>query len=398
MDILITGVSSQSPLGSTEEEVVQNLRDELLTFKPYVDIHGIIKSKVHAPSDLVYTKLPRSMNSPLAELSLTVVLGALEDAGLDAGIFSSRRTGYSAAIGIPDVERVRALVDVTKRASAFDIIKTVQTSVTGALATHLKMKGPVYTVQHACASGLRSISQGMDLIRLGKADIVICSTAEDINNEIMKGFDAMRALYRGDDLISPSKPFAVDRGGFVYGEGAGSIILETQEHFDGRNGKKIYGKLVSYADYSDGSDITNPSGEGATASLQEVYNHMNIRNIPVDFVSAHATATMNGDKAEAEAIHNVMGDRIPVVALKRLYGHMVTASAMVEFVHCLYMLKEGFVISNGPYEIDPDCKPIYLPSEQLEIAKPGGFIKNAFGFGGLNSVVGVAKYNGASVK
>lgn len=392
MNILITGVNSQSPIGNIEVEIIKNLRNEVTAFSNYKDEHGIIKSKVKATTELKFSKLPRSMNSPMAELSLDVVLGALLDAGLDSTVFNSTRTGYCAAIGIPDIERIKVLVNNSKRASAFDIIKTVPTSATGALATHLNMRGPVYTVQHACASGLRSITQGMDLIRLGKADTVVCSAAEMVTHETMKGFDAMRALYRGDDLVNPSKPFSSDRSGFIFGEGAGAVVLESESHFLRRGGNKCYGSLVAYADYSDGGDITNPSGEGATLSMCNVYGEMLDNDINVDFISAHATSTPNGDSAEARAIFNVVGDNVPVVALKRLYGHLVTASAMVEFIHCLYMLKENFIVSNGDNVLDTELSNIQLPSKQITNLRLKGFIKNAFGFGGLNSVVGVSKY------
>lgn len=397
MDILITGAYSQSPIGSDESEVIDNLRSEQSAFQDYCDTHGIIKSKVVAHSEFTYSELPRSMNSPLAELTYTAVLGVLNDAGLDTNVFKSRRTGFCAAIGIPDIERIKVLVNSAKRASAFDIIKTVPTSATGALATHLKMQGPVHTVQHACASGLRSITQGADLIKLGKADIVICSAAEMITHETMKGFDSMRALHRGDVVLNPSRPFSADREGFVNSEGLGAVILESKKHYDKRGGTKCYGRFVASADYSDGSDITNPSGSGARESLQEVYDAMLDDGIFVDFVSAHATSTPNGDSAEAAAIYDVLEGDVPVVALKRLYGHMLTASAMVELIHCLYMLNEGFIVSNGDNKLDPELSRINLPNEQLHSSKMEGFIKNAFGFGGLNSVVGVCKVNAQGV-
>lgn len=390
MKILVTGVSSQSPMGSTEEEIVSNLRNEKLCFTPYDDIHGIIKSKVKSTCDFKHDSLPRSMDSPMASMSLSAIHGAMLDGGFDDSIFSSRNTALCSAIGIPSIDNIRVLVDNTKRASAFDIIKTVPTSTTGALATHLKIKGPVHTVQHACASGLRAITQGMDLINLGKAYLVVCVVAEMITHETMKGFDAMRALYRGDDLEQPSKPFSADRGGFVFGEGVGCVILESEWHYLHRKGKKNYGEVLWYADYSDGDDITNPSGVAAATCMRDVVTCAIRHGIDIDFVSAHATATPNGDAAEAKAIYDVFGDNVPVVALKRLYGHMVTASAMVEFIHCLYMMKYNFIVSNGDVKLDPKLAPINLPKEQIN--KPvNGFIKNAFGFGGLNSVIAVRK-------
>jgi len=231
----------------------------------------------------------------------------------------------------------------------------------------------------------------MDLIELGRADVVICVSTEKYIDEGMRGFDAMRALYRGDDLAYASVPFVKHRGGFTHGEGGGCVILESEEYFRQRGGTKAYGQPIAYADYSDGEDMTNPSGEGASASMSEVLGKMAMLGHRPDFISAHATSTPNGDVVEAEAISNVIGNEIPVVAFKRLIGHTLTASGIIELIYSLYQMKYEFIISNGKFEADPDIKPINLPKHQVT-GPVNSFIKNAFGFGGLNSVLGVTRY------
>lgn len=396
MNSVITGIGCISALGRYEDEIVSNLKNEKVAIAAYEHKDPRTKSssvsKCLSDYDLQTKDIPRGFQIESLKLTYAIVMDALADAGLDLNELDLYRVGLSSGTCASDMSAMRNLLYETfPRVRPTDIMKSLPTAVTGPLATVLKLQGPVHTVQHACATGLRTITQGMDLISLGKADVVICVGVEVIHDEVIRGFDALRALYRGDVLEHASIPFAKDRAGFTPGEGGGCVILESEEHYNRRKGSKSYGRPVSYAEYSDGSDMTNPSGDGASKSMSEVIHAMSDLGHKPDFVSAHATSTPNGDVVEANVITEVLGDEVPVVAFKRLIGHTITASGIIELIYSLYQMKHEFIISNGSHEVDPEIDSLYLPTEQLH--QPiDSFIKNSFGFGGLNSVLGVIKH------
>lgn len=396
MTAVISGVGSISPYGRNEATIVDNLRNERIMIEAYQSNDRRTKATsaarcIHESQTLAPSLSPRIATDVL-NVTYAVVKDAVEDAGLSMDDLKGHRVALCSGCGAADMDSMRALVSHDyPRVNPFDLMKTLPTAVTGPLATALGLRGPVHTVQHACATGLRTVTQGMDLIKLGRADIVVCVSVEKLLDEAMRGFDAMRALYRGEDLTFASVPFTKERAGFTASEGAGCVILESDSHFQTRKGRKAYGQPIAYADYSDGEDLTNPSGVGAYQCLLDVMADMAELGHSVDFISAHGTSTPNGDVIEAKSILNSVGDEVPVVAFKRLIGHTVTASGIIELIFSLYQMKHNFVISNGAIKPDPGVHPLYLPTEQLEMPV-NAFVKNAFGFGGLNCVLGVARY------
>lgn len=396
MSCVITGVGCISSLGRSESDIVEGLKAEATHIQPYKSEDPRTKATSTASflgdTAELSPEVPRSYRTDHLNLSYAVVKDALADAGLSLEDVTSTRVALCSGKGASDMDAMRAVIGKDfPRVKPFDFMKILPTAVAGPLSTVLKMKGATHTVQHACATGLRVVTQGMDLIALGRADVVICVSSEVQIPEGVRGFDATRALYRGEDLRYASVPFAKERGGFTHGEGGGCVILESEEHFKARGGKKVYGKPIAYADYSDGEDMVNPSGVGAYNSMVQVLSEMYNAGYQPDFVSAHATSTPNGDIVEANTIYETVADEVPVVAFKRLVGHTITASGIIELIFSLYQMKYGFVISNGEIDPDPEMKPINLPKEQLH-GEIGSFVKNAFGFGGLNSVLGVVKY------
>jgi 3-oxoacyl-[acyl-carrier-protein] synthase-1 len=396
MDCIISGVGCISSLGRDEDSIVENLKKETVAIDGYeskdIRTKSTSISRCLDSYDLSTDAIPRSFQMDPLNLSYAVVMDALADAGMDLKALDSQRVALSSGTCASEMKAMRNLLgEDFPRVRPTDIMKSLPTAVTGPLSTVLKLKGSAHTVQHACATGLRAVAQGMDLISLGKADVVICVSVEKINDEVIRGFDAMRALYRGNDLTYASVPFTKDRAGFTPGEGGGCVILESEEHFKRRKGAKSYGKPIAYADYSDGSEMTNPSGEGASRSMAEVVLKMTELGYTPDFVSAHATSTPNGDVVEANVISNLLGDDVPVVAFKRLIGHTTNASGIIELIYSLYQMKHEFIVSNGELPLDPAVKSLYLPTDQIH--QPiDSFVKNSFGFGGLNCVLGVIKH------
>jgi 3-oxoacyl-(acyl-carrier-protein) synthase len=400
MSAIITGVGSISPFGTTRAEIINALKQETVCTRAHVSDNKWVKATATAPcvsdTNALAPDVPRSLRNDALNLCWVAVHEALADAGLSPEIFSeppySRRVALITTHGTTGLDSFGRLLNGEERPSPFDLLKSLPTAVSGPLSTLLKVNGPVHTVQHACASGLRAIAQAMDLIELGHIDMAVCVGAEKIYDETLRGFDGMKATYRGDVPESSSLPFSAEREGLVMGEGAGCVVIEKRDRsgvgkYSGRVG---YGRCLTYADYSDGHDVSAPSGSGAKASMAEVLGVFKALNITPDFISAHATSTPKGDAVEAEVIHDLVGDTIPVVALKRLIGHGITASGLIETILCLYMMQEDFIVSNSTYPMDPLMKSIYLPKSQIH--KPvQSFVKNAFGFGGLNCVLWVAK-------
>lgn len=397
MTTIISGVASIGPYGERPSNIRHHLYNETIAVSKSTFEAPRLKATYVSPQVEEYpfeNDLPRSVRNVALDTTYRLVVRALQDANIPLDWLSNRemasRIAIVSAFGATGIESLRNIVTPESRVSPFDLMKSLPTAVTGPLSTHLKFKGRIHTVQHACASGLRAIAQGMDLIDVNKADIVICVSVESLLLETLRGFDAMRALYRGEEKEKATIPFGADRGGFVLGEGGGCVVLERSLHPLTRPHPQ-YGRCVHYADYSDGEDMTNPSGEGAYKCLQEVYSVMRSQKLVPDFVSAHATSTPNGDLIEAQAIRRAIGSRVPVVALKRLIGHTVTASGILEFIYSLYLMDMDRIPSNGTYLRDNVMDPIYLPTEAID--KPvQSFIKNAFGFGGLNCVVGVTRH------
>lgn len=396
--VLITGVGGITPLGDDHDTITSNLKAEWSNVRRMGSVIKNVKTRYWSPcvGDLREATeardLPRSVYTPGLGLSYVAILRALKDAGLDTGVFDSERTALVSAIGQAGIDGVSSMVNYQEnRPSAFAILKAIPTAATGPLTSILNVRGPVHTVQHACASGVRTVTQAMDLIRLGKADVVVCVSAEKILYETMAGFDAMRALYRGDNPEHASAPFSKDRAGFTISEGAGCLIVESYEHWQERGGKFAWARCVGYADYSDGGELTNPTGDGARRCLASLQQQLDRQNLYPDVISAHATSTPNGDVAEAQAIYDVYGDRVPVTAFKRLTGHSVTASGTLEIWYSLLMMNHNFLVGNPVTTVDPEIAPIQL-AEKADRHHVGLVVKTAFGFGGLNSVLGLQKY------
>jgi 3-oxoacyl-[acyl-carrier-protein] synthase II len=266
----------------------------------------------------------------------------------------------------------------------------------------LGTKGPLASQCTACAASNMAIGDGLDAIRLGRADVMLCGGTEaPITSVGIAGFGAMRALSRrNDDPKRGSRPFDAHRDGFVMGEGSAILVLEALDHAEAR-GAKIYGELLGYGLSSDANHITepDPTGEAPARALAMAFRDAGITPEDVDYVNAHATSTPLGDASETRVIKRALGEdvarRIAVSGTKGATGHMLGAAGAAEAIFTLLGIREGVLPPTINYEEpDPECDLDYVPNEARQAPDATIGVSNSFGFGGHNASIVLRRWAG----
>ncbi|MED5562235.1 MAG: beta-ketoacyl-ACP synthase II [Cyanobacteriota bacterium] len=276
------------------------------------------------------------------------------------------------------------------RVSPFTVPMMIPNMATGLAAIALGTKGPSSAVATACAAGSNAIGDAFRLLQLGKADAMICGGAEaSITPLGVAGFASAKALsFRNDDPSTASRPFDKDRDGFVIGEGAGVMVLETFDHAINR-GAEIYGEVIGYGTTCDAHHITSPTpgGVGGAKAIRLALDDAQINPDQVDYINAHGTSTPANDSNETAAIKSVLCDRaktIPISSTKSMTGHLLGGSGGIEAVACALALKHGVAPPTINYSNpDPACDLDYVPNTAREY-QLGVVLSNSFGFGGHN--------------
>ncbi|WP_320676023.1 beta-ketoacyl-ACP synthase II [Prochlorococcus sp. MIT 1300] len=276
------------------------------------------------------------------------------------------------------------------RVSPFTVPMMIPNMATGLAAIALGTKGPSSAVATACAAGSNAIGDAFRLLQLGKADAMICGGAEaSITPLGVAGFASAKALsFRNDDPSTASRPFDKDRDGFVIGEGAGVMVLETFDHAMSR-GAEIYGEVIGYGTTCDAHHITSPTpgGVGGAKAIHLALDDAQINPNQVDYINAHGTSTPANDSNETAAIKSVLCDRaktIPISSTKSMTGHLLGGSGGIEAVACALALKHGVAPPTINYSNpDPACDLDYVPNTAREYHL-GVVLSNSFGFGGHN--------------
>ena len=362
-----------------------------------------------APFDHLPRKLVRQLD-PFAQFGMVAAAEALADAGLLAG--DNDPTALHLPLGDVDPTRVSALVasgvggltEVTEqqdrlreggpgKVRPYLAIALPPNMGGGQVAIRHGIKGACYTVASACASGTDAIGNGLDLIRAGRADVVLAGGAEAPITPIeIAGFGNAGALSRNnDDPSGASRPFDVARDGFVTGEGAGLIVLERASHAEAR-GARVLAELAGYGASNDAHHPTQPSkgGEGAVRALRLALRDADVAAQDIDHVNAHGTSTQANDAAEAQAVRTVLGahtDEVAVTSTKSAIGHLLGAAGGVEAVATLRAMRDELVPpSLNLSEQDPAC-PVDVVSGEPRKVRVRAALSNSFGFGGHNAVL-----------
>jgi 3-oxoacyl-[acyl-carrier-protein] synthase II len=256
------------------------------------------------------------------------------------------------------------------------------------VAQYLGIQGIVMATSAACASGLQAIGTGYDMIRNGRQIGMLCGGAEEVHPTVTGSFDVLFATstkYNNQPSATP-RPFDKDRDGLVCGEGSGMLLLEEYEHARNR-GVKIYGEIIGYHTCSSGSHISQSNAQAMSMCMRQAIDMAGIEPKDVDYVNAHATATIQGDTEEAAAIAEVFGSETPVSSLKGSIGHTLGASGPIELIASLIMAEKNKIIATRNLEtIDPACNMIKHVMANTT-TKINIFLKNSFAFGNINAAI-----------
>jgi 3-oxoacyl-[acyl-carrier-protein] synthase II len=255
------------------------------------------------------------------------------------------------------------------------------------LAIHFGIRGRVIPTSAACVSGSQAIGYGFEAIASGVVDAMVCGGAEELHYTHVAVFDMLEAASTGYNAAPDEapRPFDLRRDGLVVGEGAGTFVLEEYERAR-RLGKKIHAEIIGYGTNCDGTHVTNPSRDGMRGAMELALRSAGTSADSIDYVNAHATATVIGDIAESEATHAVFGDRVPVSSLKGHLGHTLGACGAIEAALTLVMMRDGWIApTRNLCEVDAQCAPLDYVMGAPRQARLRRVMCNKFAFGGINT-------------
>ena len=395
--VVVTGMGVICPIGNSLDEVTDALRagrSGVEFCQDYAD-HGF-RSHVHGSlkvdlDDLVDRKLRRFMGDGAA-YNYLAMKQAIEDSGLDEDQVSNLRTGMVMGSGGTSTRNLLWSTDTlreksAKRVGPFMVPRVMSSTNSATLATPFRIKGSSYSISSACSTSAHCIGHAGELIQWGKQDIVFAGGGEELHWTLTLLFDAMPALSAGynDEPARASRPFDVNRDGFVIAGGGGVLVLEELEHARAR-GAVIYAELDGYGATSDGFDMVQPSGEGAVRCMRMAMGDGGAR---IDYINAHGTSTPVGDTRELEAIKQVFGGDVPPVSsTKSLTGHSQGATGVHEAIYSLLMMKHGFISASANIEdLDPEAQGVPIVTERRDGARLDRVMSNSFGFGGTNATL-----------
>ena len=395
--VVITGMGMISSLGLTLAENWENLKAgksgirEITLFNPgqlQTRIAGQLPDGFDDLSRQYIRKRQASQMTRVTRMCVTAARMAVADAGLDFQAADRHRCGV--IIGVVNTGNSSVEKDTTQQNT---VLKSMTNSMPAWISLDYQLTGPNFAVNTACASSAYAIAIGFDLIRSGTADIIIAGGADSIiNPEEIAGFNAIYALSTSNDPPwKASKPFSRDRDGFVIGEGAGVIILESLEHALKR--KAIpYAEVAGHALTSEGYNMMAPltDGAGMALTMEKAIADSGIWKSDVDYINAHGTSTELNDRFETLAIKKVFGERayqIPVSSTKSMIGHTIGAAGALEAITTVMALKHGIIPPTINYDNpDPDLDLDYVPNHSRERTLQVA-ISNSFGFGGHNATL-----------
>jgi len=394
---VITGIGIVSCLGNDAATVTESLRlgRSGVRFKPEYAERGLrsqVAGVIDIDLDALVPRKARRFMGDSAAYAYVAMEQAIRDAGLTEEMVSNTRTGLVAGSGGGSTTNLVEAADTlrergVRRVGPYGVPKTMASTVSACLATPFQIKGVNYSITSACATSAHCIGHAVELIQLGKQDVVFAGGGEEENWTMAMCFDAMGALSSkyNETPERASRPYDAERDGFVIAGGAGMVVVEEYEHAKAR-GAKIYAEIIGYGATSDGYDMVAPSGEGAVRCMRQALDGV---QGPVDYINTHGTSTPVGDIAELKAIREVFGDQLPLISsTKSLTGHSLGATGVQEAIYCLLMLQEDFIAASANIEqLDPEAEGMRIATSRVDNAGLRTVMTNSFGFGGTNATL-----------
>ena len=396
--VVITGIGIVSCIGNNKTEVLDSLlntksgiafSEEHKKYNFRSQVVGSIKNL--NLDEHIDRKQKRFMGGGSA-YNFISLKEAIKESGLEEKDISNEKTGIIMGSGGPSIKNVVFAVDTVrksapKRMGPYIVPRTMASTCSATLAVPLKIKGVNYSISSACATSGHCIGNGMELIQLGKQDIIFAGGGEELDWALSSMFDAMPALSSKFNSTpeKASRPYDANRDGFVIAGGGGALVLEEYEHAKAR-GAKIYAELTGYGATSDGYDMVQPSGEGATRCMNMALK--TTRN-KVDYINSHGTSTPIGDTRELEAIQETFKGNIPKISsTKSLTGHSLGATSVHEAIYCLLMIKNKFIAASANIEnMDEKAKNFPIVTKVEKDNELNCVMSNSFGFGGTNATL-----------
>lgn len=413
--VVVTGLGAVTPLGNTPEETWENMVKGVSGAAPITLFDATnfktqfaCEVKNWNPNEWIDRKDARKMDR-YAQLAMASAVQGVKDSGLDLDQVDKNRVGVIYGVGIGGIktfEEEASYYALNKekgpRFSPFFIPKMIADIAAGQISIHFGFHGPNFTTTSACASSTNALADAFNLLRLGKADVIVAGGAEAAICECgVGGFNAMKALStRNDDPTHASRPFSDSRDGFVMGEGAGCLILEELEHAKAR-GAKIYAEMVGEGESADAYHLTasHPEGLGAKLVMEAALADAQLQPEDIDYINVHGTSTHVGDISEAKAIKEVFGEhayKLNISSTKSMTGHLLGAAGAVEALACVKAVSEDIVpptINHDEEDKDPEIDyALNYTFNQAQKRTVRAALSNTFGFGGHNACVIFKKY------
>ena len=403
--VVVTGMGIVSPIGNNVNEVKDSLINKKsgIVHSPIYEemgfrsqIHGTVKLNLE---DHIDKKQLRFMG-PGAAYSVLAMEQAILDAGLTSDEISNPSTGLVAGSGGPSTANLLQSFDIArekgpKRVGPFMVPRCMSSSVSACIATFFKIKGVNFSITSACSTSAHCIGIASDQIKYGNQKIMFAGGGEELDWTLSVLFDAMGAMSSkyNDTPSLASRPYDLNRDGFVIAGGGGILVLEELEHAKAR-GAKIYGEIAGHCANSDGHDMVAPSGEGAIRCMTQALSGIEQK---VDYINAHGTSTPVGDMKELEAVKEVFKeyDNLPkLTSTKSLTGHSLGATGVHEAIYTLIMMNNNFISGSANiFEPDPHIGKIDIPKNTINNININLAISNSFGFGGTNATLAFSKFN-----
>ena len=395
--VVVTGIGIVSCIGNDKASVLESLQSGKsgISFQEDYAEMGF-RSHIAGSVDLdvkehIDRKILRFMGGAAA-YNYIAMQQAIADSGLPEEMVSNERTGIIMGSGGASSSNLVEAADILrergiKRVGPYRVTQTMGSTTSACLATPFKIKGVNYSISSACATSAHCIGNAMELIQLGKQDIVFAGGGEELHWSLSCLFDAMGALSSkyNDTPEKASRAYDADRDGFVISGGGGCLVLEDYDHAIAR-GAPIYAELAGYGATSDGYDMVAPSGEGAARCMRQAISNI---DAPIDYINSHGTSTPVGDLAELKAVKEVFGDKSPVISsTKSLAGHSLGATGVQEAIFTLLMMNNNFIAGSANIEnIDEAATDMNIAEKRIDNVDIQHAMSNSFGFGGTNATL-----------